>query len=282
MSFRYIINQISAVSADHTEFPLLRGLDGDLYYEDKGVSWPRVIRFCDGAEEPLFLAGILSSAEISTITDTIARELVDLFHGQKVLLVELLEGAIPFCEMLCENLAQYPVEDFQYDLASIKVSSYLDGMRARSHQVSQPLHCNGKEISTLQHYDQVVILDDLIDAGNTITWLIEKYLPVFKPKQLSAYFMLEKDRKRQSKIDRALDGVGVVCGKKVPDEWVVGYGLDIRVPGGKGQKALHLFRSRLPGGIYAFNATIEKKLIVEYQKESQQVLQQLQIFSSGL
>jgi hypoxanthine-guanine phosphoribosyltransferase len=184
--------------------------------------------------------------------------------------------------MICEALAHCAADGFHYDLASIKVSSYLDGTHAQRHQIYQPLHCNGKTCSTLEGYDQVLILDDLIDAGNTFAWLVDEYLPLFKPKQVCACFMLEKERKRSGAIDKALERSGAVCGKQVPDEWVVGYGLDIHLPGKNGRTGLHLFRNRLPGGVYAFNANIEKKLCSDYREHPEYLLEQLQMYISEL
>jgi hypoxanthine phosphoribosyltransferase len=281
---RHIIDHAASLSYEQKEFPLLSSsATGDACYDAaQELSWPRVVRFWDGSQEPLFIGGILTAAEILRITRKIARDLVERYRGQHLLLIQILEGGVPFCAMVCEALAYYAVAGFHYDLASIKVSSYLEGTHAHGHQVSQPLHCNGNACSTLEGYDQVLILDDLLDAGNTFAWLVDHYLPSFKPKQISAYFMVEKERKRLGTIDKALERSGAVCGKQVPDEWVVGYGLDICLPGRKGQQALHLFRNRLPGGVYAFNSNIEKKLLSDYQEHPEYLLEQLGVFISEL
>nr|MBF0222767.1 hypothetical protein [Desulfobulbaceae bacterium] len=281
MSPRYIISDNSTLSMDPQQFPLLGGLKGEMA-EVAGVFWPRTVAFSDGTIEPIFIGGVLCSSEISRIAQTIALELVERYSRKKILLIQLLEGAIPFCEMVCENLSSFKPENMGYEVASLKVSSYIDGSQAQKHQLSQPLHCNGREVLTLANYDQVVILDDLIDAGNTVTWLVKEYLPSFSPKKLSAYFMLEKNRGRAVEANIILDRLEAVCGKQVPNDWVVGYGLDMRLPGEKGQHALHLFRGRLPGGIYAFNAAIETKLIADYQKNPQQLLRQLQLYVSNV
>lgn len=279
--FRYLIDTPSLLSFDQATFPLLSGAEGALCYEDQGVSWPRLVCFEDGNRAPLFSGGILSFAEIAQITQSIAQEIVAAYQGKKILLLQLLEGAAPFCAMVCEHLAQCAPAGFDYAVASIKISSYLEGSKAQAHKVSQPLQfSDGEKGPTVASYDQVIILDDLIDAGNTVTWLIDEYLPAFRPRAVCAYFMLEKKRKRDRAVEAALGKLAAVCGKQVPDEWVVGYGLDIRLPGGSGQPALHLFRNCLPGGVYAFNATIEERLIEHYQKRSGQLARQLRIFAS--
>lgn len=277
---RYIISSCTPLSFDPEKFPLLSGFDREICPDEHGILWLGTVAFSDGTREPLFTGGVLTSAEISKITLEIAQELVERYCGKTILLLQLLEGAIPFCERISENLRHINRENLQYDIASLKVSSYLDGMSAQAHQVSMPMQCNGKAITTLADYDQVVIIDDLIDAGNTLTWLVNDHLPTYRPKKVSAYFMLEKDRERAAEVNRVLGSIEAVCGKQVPDVWVVGYGLDIRLAGKNGRKALHLFRGRLPGGVYAFNPAIEKKLVSEYQEHPQQLHQQLQIFAS--
>lgn len=276
--FRYVFKERSTLSSDPQKFPLLfRGGREEGSYVLQQTEWPRGVRFTDGHIAPLFIGGILSTQEMKIIARNIAQELADRYRGQNLLLIQLLEGAVPFCRLVCTNLAEC-VEPggLQYTVASLKVSSYLDGSSAQQHLVSLPLQrFDGEEISSFKGYDRIVVLDDLIDAGNTFSWLLNEYLPALQPKEVSAYFMLEKERRRTAEVEATLARVDAVCGKRVPDEWVVGFGLDIRLPGRKDQEPTHLFRGELPGGIYAFNADIEKRLIAEYQTHSDALRRQL-------
>jgi len=280
---RYILNDVSPVSSDVQEFPLLDNGASENGCLCQGVFWPGTVRFNNGECAPLFIGGILKSAEIFTIAQKIAQEIADCFCSQKLLFLQILEGAAPFCRLVCDNLQSLSLSDaFTYDVAQLKVNSYLDGSQARQHQVSLPLqHISGKQITTLEAYDRVIVFDDLIDAGQTCAWLLSEYLPPYDPKQISAYFMLEKSRKRTPEVEETLKDVGAVCGKRVPNEWVVGYGLDIRLPGKAGQPPLHLFRGPLPGGIYAFNSRIEKQLLAEYQAHPHELQRQLAVIASS-
>ena len=67
-------------------------------------------------------------------------------------------------------------------------------------------------------------------------------------------------------------------GRRVPDEWIVGYGPNRSLPGGKTAKPLHLFRAELPGGMYAFRREIEPRLTAEYQRDPTSVARQLSVY----
>jgi len=93
--------------------------------------------------------------------------------------------------------------------------------------------------------------------------------------------MLEKARKRAREVDEVLAGCLLSSGKPVPDEWLVGYGLDLALPGGVDGVTLHLFRQALPGGIYAFNEGIEPRLMAECRAHPQGVVHQLGVYLSA-
>ena len=67
-------------------------------------------------------------------------------------------------------------------------------------------------------------------------------------------------------------------GRRVPDEWIVGYGPNLSLPGGKTAKPLHLFRGELPGGMYAFRREIEPRPTAEYQRDPTSVARQLSVY----
>ena len=92
--------------------------------------------------------------------------------------------------------------------------------------------------------------------------------------------MLEKERPRSREVDAILKDCLLSAGMRAPDEWLVGYGLDMALPGAGNVPDLHLFRQALPGGIYAFNSAIEYRLLAEYQADPEAVGKQLLVYRS--
>jgi len=272
------------VSRSQTEFPLLCSHcdDNCLLIDDH--RYPKSITFSDGSTEPLFVGGIVSTAEIDRIIAQTAMAIRDTFLGQKILLVQLLEGARPFAEAVYKALCETNVpEVITIELASIKVQSYTSGSLAGKHKVSLPLQdSHGNQLTNLSPFDAVVLLDDLIDGGKTFLWMLEEYLPALGPNTVETYFMLEKKQSRGAEICKAQKLYNPVCGKIIPDEWVVGFGLDLALPGKKKDQEAHLFRTPLPGGIYAFNGAIEEKLKEELIKNHEGILTQMKFYTSGV
>ena len=276
---RYIVPARLELSFDPS-FSLLARNSGA--FTANGTSYPRMITLEDGARHPLFNGGVVSAAEIEQIAAGTARAIVDEEHGADILIVQVLEGAKPFCQKVLKYLVDKDAErKIEVELASLKVSSYTDGSRATSHRILIPLQdSRGREITSLGKFETVVVIDDLIDTGATFAWLVSEYLPRFSPKALAGYFMLDKNRKRSKEVEEVLAAYNPLCGKLVADEWLVGLGLDIALPG-LSHGPLHLFRAELPGGIYAFNSSIEQRLIKEYQARPQRVIEQLAVYVSA-
>jgi len=150
----------------------------------------------------------------------------------------------------------------QIQFSALQVSSYRKGSTAARHEIVMPLTDEvGGRMDDLSSFDLIIVLDDLIDSGETIHWLVGNYLQPFGVPETEAYFMLEKKVQRPAETGREIDLITPIIGRVVPDEWVVGFGLDLALPNGAAEnKEAHLFRKALPGGIYAFNQGIEKAL----------------------
>jgi hypoxanthine phosphoribosyltransferase len=248
----------------------------------EGLIYPRSYTFSDGYTAPLFTSGVLSAAEIERIAQATAAAIAQRYGGQRVLVVLILEGARCFGEMVLGQLKQWQeVSSLHYEVATIQIRSYEQGSQVTTHRALQPLQdLLGKPLLGCADFDGVALVDDLIDAGNTLAWLIREYLPQLLAKDIGIFTLLEKDRLRSAAAEEALAGCAISTGRRVPDEWLVGYGLDLALPGGEGFPARHLFRQALPGGIYAFNSTIEKRLLTEYQTNPRRVLEQLAAYLS--
>jgi len=137
----------------------------------------------------------------------LAVELDARYAGEPPLLVGVLTGAVSFMVDLMRAM-ESPVEiDF------MAVSSY--GASTRSSGVVQIL----KDLSQPIEGRHVVIVEDIVDSGLTLQYLLE-VLRTRNPASLRVVALLKKDKPDAIKVQ--VDAVGFV----IPDEFVVGYGLD--------------------------------------------------------
>ncbi len=138
----------------------------------------------------------------------IGKQISEDYAGRQVHLICILKGGAPF---MCE-LAKRITTDVSLDFMS--VSSYAGGTESSGvvkivKDLDEPLE--GKD---------VIIVEDIIDSGRTLSHLIE----IFKkrnPKSIRLCTLLDKPERRVVK-DVKVDYVGFV----IPDEFAVGYGLD--------------------------------------------------------
>ena len=124
-----------------------------------------------------------------------------------VILISVLRGAAIFMADLARQI-QLPCE-----MDYMAVSSYGNGVKSSG--VVRIL----KDLSSQIEGRNVVIAEDVLDSGLTLTYLL-KTLKARNPKSIEVATLLRKKTRAQAKIDCAY--VGFEC----PDEFIVGYGLD--------------------------------------------------------
>ena len=129
------------------------------------------------------------------------------YEGKDLLLVAVLKGAFMVMADLSRHIT-VPV-----DMDFMAVSSYGDA--TKSSGVVRILKDLDQEISD-RH---VIIVEDIVDTGLTLTYL-RKQLEIRQPNSLAVCALLNKVEARQ--VDVHIDYVGFV----IPNEFVVGYGLD--------------------------------------------------------
>ncbi len=265
------------MAGEEIAFPLLPG-GGDFYQID-GLKFPQSFTFTDGSTAPLFSSGVVPIVELERIARLTAERIGQRYGGQRLLVVQVLEGGRSFAEMVVRHLRG--LHGVSYEVATVQVRSYGQGSQAAVHRILQPLQDGlGRELHDCAAFDGVLLVDDLIDGGQTMAWLVRDFLPRFAAKSIGICTMLEKDRERCREVDEVLKRGLISSGLLVPDEWLVGYGLDLTLPGKGEQPPLHLFRQALPGGIYAFNSAIEQRLTQAYQTDPQGVVKQLMAYLS--
>ncbi len=130
------------------------------------------------------------------------------YAGRQITLVSVLKGSLPFMADLMRAIS-IPL---RIDL--MEVSSY-GGATTESSGLVRIL----KDLSTSIEGEDVLICEDIIDTGLTLNYLV-RYLSGKKPASLRICTLLDKPARRLVEIP--VDYTGFT----IPDQFVVGYGLD--------------------------------------------------------
>ena len=130
------------------------------------------------------------------------------YGGRPVTLVSVLKGSLPFMADLMRAI------DLPLRIDLMEVSSY-GGNATESSGLVRIL----KDLSASIEGEDVLIVEDIIDTGLTLNYLI-RYLRGKNPKSLRICTLLDKPARRL--IDIPVDYIGF----QIPDQFVVGYGLD--------------------------------------------------------
>ena len=149
---------------------------------------------------------LYSEKDIENIVNTIAKQIEKDYNDKDFIMVGLLKGSIAFMVDLMRKVNL----DFSIDF--IVASSYGSGT-VSSGRVIQ------KDISQSVEGKDILIVEDIIDSGNTLDF-ITKYLKAKKAKSVRLCTLFNKPDRRVADIH--IDYAGVV----IPDEFIVGYGLD--------------------------------------------------------
>lgn len=150
---------------------------------------------------------MISEDEISKKIKEMAKQISEDFAGEELHLICILRGSIFFTCELAKRLTIPVTVDF------MSVSSYGSGTSS-----SGVINVK-KELEDSIEGRNVLVIEDIIDSGNTLSYLME-LLSKRSPKVLKLCTLLDKpDRRvREVKVD--------YTGFTIPDKFVVGYGLD--------------------------------------------------------
>jgi hypoxanthine phosphoribosyltransferase len=150
---------------------------------------------------------LIYSEEIEGKVREIGARITEDYRGEKLLLVGILRGAVVVMSDLMRNI------DLPCELDFMDISSY--GTGTSSSGVVRILKDLEEDI-TGRH---VLIVEDIIDTGLTLSYLVRSLL-ARKPASLEICALLSKPSRRRAELDVKY------LGFEVPDEFVVGYGLD--------------------------------------------------------
>ncbi len=149
---------------------------------------------------------LVSEKEIRRRVGELAAQVQSDFPGRDLVVVGLLTGTLMFLADLVREL------DLPLRLDFIGVSSYGDGTESRELVFTKELKLDvaGRD---------VLLVDDILDTGKTLRAVINK-LGEMNPRQVRSCVLLSKKARRE--YDIIADYVGF----EIPNEFVVGYGLD--------------------------------------------------------
>lgn len=149
---------------------------------------------------------LISDEQIARRIKTLAREIERDFQGREMVVVSLLSGTVMFLADLIRHL------NLPLRLDFIGVSSYGAGTESGELVFTKELRIDvcGRD---------VLLVDDILDTGKTLTRVIPK-LQVLKPRRIRTCVLLDKPARRAYKVEA--DYVGF----EIPDFFVIGYGLD--------------------------------------------------------
>ena len=150
---------------------------------------------------------LLTEAEITTRVKELGKEISVDYEGKDLLLVGILKGAVIFMAELCKNI------DLPITIDFMAVSSYGNSSRSTG------------EVKIVKDLDfsvegkDVLIVEDIIDTGLTLAYLTEN-LRSRGANSVRIVTLLDKPDRRN--IEVKVDYLGF----SIPDEFVIGYGLD--------------------------------------------------------
>ncbi len=152
---------------------------------------------------------MISREEIATRIAELGKQISEAYRdsGSEMVLVGLLRGSFMFMADLCREI------DVPHEVDFMTASSYGSGMSS------------SRDVKILKDLDEdirgkdVLIVEDIIDSGNTLS-KVREILRLREPKSLAICTLLDKPERRE--VEVPVEYVGFT----IPDEFVVGYGID--------------------------------------------------------
>lgn len=150
---------------------------------------------------------LITRVQIERRVQELAKEINAAVPTEGLILIGILKGSLHFLADLSRQLPPSCEIDF------LQVSSY------RGHKSSTGVVQIRKDLDISIEGRNVLIVEDIIDTGITLTHVLE-FLSTRRPNSVRVVAMLSKCKAKG--VDVAIDFVGF----EIPDEFVVGYGLD--------------------------------------------------------
>lgn len=150
---------------------------------------------------------LISEADVDAKIAELGKKISEDYAGESVFLLCILKGGVFFTTELAKRISVPVSLDF------MSVSSY--GAQTESSGVVRIV----KDLDASIEGKNVLVVEDIIDTGRTLAYLLDN-LKQRNPKSLKLCALLDKPERRVAQV--AVDYRGF----QIPDEFVVGYGMD--------------------------------------------------------
>lgn len=160
--------------------------------------------------------------EIKGIVEALGNTLSQKYQGQDLVLIGVLKGSMVF------------LADLVREIKGVKV--YVDFVRLQAVGRSKENHGTitiSKDFTTNLMDRNVVIVEEIVDTGRALSWL-KKRIQLSSPRSLEVISLFDKPYRRTVNIQPDYTG------KKIEDQFIVGYGLDLEDYGRNFQQLYYL------------------------------------------
>lgn len=150
---------------------------------------------------------LFTQEDLKAITKELGEKVTRDYKDKKLYLVTILKGAVVFLTDFMRNV------DLPCEVDFMVVSSYGSGVTSSG---------NIKIIKDLDvplEDKDILIVEDILDSGNTLKFVVDM-IKKRHPKSVEICALLDKPSRRIADIQAKY------VGREIPDEFVVGYGLD--------------------------------------------------------
>lgn len=159
-------------------------------------------------DRPYVIDQMISAKAIAARVESLAHEIEGFYAGtDKLIVIGLLRGSFVFIADLAREL------DLPVEIDFIEASSYGNSMTS-SREVRILKDLRGE----IEGRD-VLVVEDIVDTGFTLSHVIH-LLSARKPRRLEVCALLDKPSRREVDVKARFTGF------EIPDEFVVGYGID--------------------------------------------------------
>ena len=160
------------------------------------------------AQQSYVIDQMISAKSIAARIEDLANEIqTEFLDTDKLVVVGLLRGSFVFIADLVREI------DLPIEVDFLEASSYGDGMES-TREVRIMKDLRGK----IEGRD-VLLVEDIVDTGHTLRF-VTGLLKSRKPRKLETIALLDKPSRREVDIKASYTGF------EIPDEFVVGYGID--------------------------------------------------------
>lgn len=150
---------------------------------------------------------LLTEEKIENIVNSLAKQIEKDYNGKEFVMVGMLKGSVVFMTDLMRKI------NLDFPLDFIVASSYGSGTESSGKvKIIKDLEINPEN-------KDILIVEDIVDSGNTLNFVCN-YLMTRKAKSVRVATLCDKPDRRKVPFEPDY------CGARIPDKFIVGYGLD--------------------------------------------------------